>query len=144
MESSALQHAESVCVKVEPCEAVFITDKPMFEEVSVKAESLLDDVCVKEESLGGSPADAAVKVYADHALKDEPVLGPVVVDRRSVRHAPTGQTPQKKSNGGHETYQCTHCKYTTVEKLCLIRHLKSLCTWSSLGMEHHIWLTVNW
>ncbi|XP_048002631.1 zinc finger protein 84-like isoform X3 [Leguminivora glycinivorella] len=43
--------------------------------------------------------------------------------RSTDRDNESGQTPQKISSGGPETYRCAHCKYTTVQKLRLIRHL---------------------
>ncbi|XP_061727328.1 uncharacterized protein LOC133532595 isoform X3 [Cydia pomonella] len=108
MESSAFKSIKSVCAKAEPCENVCIADEPTVEGVSVKVESFMDDVClvdeprcessfikpesscsdvcVKDESLGQS---AAAGLYTDHVVKDELVLGPVLVERRSVRHAPT-------------------------------------------------------
>ncbi|XP_063544818.1 uncharacterized protein LOC134752988 [Cydia strobilella] len=101
MESSAQQGAESVCVKTEPCEDACITYEPTFNGVAVKAEPLLDDVCVnakpcsnvcvKEESLGVSVAATASGLYTDHVVKDELVIGPVLVERRGrgVRRAST-------------------------------------------------------
>ncbi|XP_063371767.1 zinc finger protein 37-like [Cydia amplana] len=140
MEPSAVQ--ENVSVKAEPCEAC-ITDKPSIEESFVKDEPLLDDVCVKDsrcdgvsikaepscsdvsvddESLGVSAAAAAAELYADHVVKDELVLGPVLVERR-MRHAPTGPTPQKTPTSRLETFQCAHCQYATFRKPSLISHL---------------------
>ncbi|XP_063631023.1 gastrula zinc finger protein XlCGF58.1-like [Cydia splendana] len=106
MESSALQGTENVCVNVQRCEEACITYEPTSVEVSVKIEPLDDvyvkdeskrecvyiqaepsysDVSVKDESPGVS---AATGLYSEHAVKDELVLGPVLVERR-VRHAPT-------------------------------------------------------
>ncbi|XP_063391777.1 oocyte zinc finger protein XlCOF6-like [Cydia fagiglandana] len=106
MESSALQGAVNVCVKVQRCEEACTTYEPTSAEVSVKVEPLDDvyvkdeskrecvyiqaepsysDVSVKDESAGVS---AATGLYSEHAVKDELVLGPVLVERR-VRHAPT-------------------------------------------------------
>ncbi|XP_063630946.1 gastrula zinc finger protein XlCGF58.1-like isoform X1 [Cydia splendana] len=106
MESSALQGTENVCVKVQRCEEACITYEPTSTEVSVKIEPLDDvyvkdeskrecvyikaepsysDVSVKDESAGVS---AATGLYSEYAVKDELVLGPVLMERR-VRHAPT-------------------------------------------------------
>ncbi|XP_063371702.1 uncharacterized protein LOC134659935 [Cydia amplana] len=106
MESSALQGTENVCVKVQRCEEVCTTYELTSAEVSVKIEPLDDvyvkdeskrervyiqaepsysDVSVKDESAGVS---AVTELYSEHAVKDELVLGPVLVERR-VRHAPT-------------------------------------------------------
>ncbi|XP_063371760.1 uncharacterized protein LOC134659992 [Cydia amplana] len=106
MESSALQGTENVCVKVRRCEEVCTTYELTSAEVSVKIEPLDDvyvkdeskrecvyiqaepsysDVSVKDESAGVS---AVTELYSEHAVKDELVLGPVLVERR-VRHAPT-------------------------------------------------------
>lgn len=103
MESLALQGAEIFCVKAEPCEDVRIKheptvkDEPLLDDVcvkddlrcdgvSIKAEPSHSDVCVKDESLGVS---AVAGLYADHAVKDELVLGPELVEQHGERHAPT-------------------------------------------------------
>ncbi|XP_063391926.1 zinc finger and BTB domain-containing protein 7A-like isoform X2 [Cydia fagiglandana] len=99
MESSALQGIERVCVKAEPCGDVCTTNEPTSAVISVKVERLLYDVCVNDESrcegvsIKAEPScsDVCVKdesLYTDHAVKDELVLGPVLMERR-VRHAPT-------------------------------------------------------
>ncbi|XP_048003119.1 zinc finger protein egl-43-like [Leguminivora glycinivorella] len=185
MESPALQGTEHVCKKSKACEDVCITDLSTI-AVSVKMEHLLDDVCVKDEPrsdgvcINSEPSSsevsvkeesasacAAAELYAGHAVKDELVLGPELVERHASaasdgaivivrqscvprrpflrdcsvrlerlavetlltgmcstdRDMASGQTPQEKSSGGTDTYRCAHCKYTTVKKLRLIKHL---------------------
>ncbi|XP_063543082.1 uncharacterized protein LOC134751557 isoform X2 [Cydia strobilella] len=135
MESSALQAAESVCVKAEPCEDVCITGtgEPTFEGVSVKAEPLLDEMCIKDEPGRESVSiraesscsyvrvkneshgvSAAAALYADHAVKDELVLGPELVERRGVRRAPTAsnlaiKVKQSCGNVAGRTFQMDGC-----------------------------------
>ncbi|XP_063371772.1 zinc finger protein 571-like [Cydia amplana] len=114
MESSAVQGADNVSVKAEPCEDVCIKDEPTFETVLVKTEPDLVYVNVQDEpscenvSTKAEPSCTYVSVKiepldlsADHAVKDEPVLGPELVEH----YVQTGLTPQKKPSGNTETYQ---------------------------------------
>lgn len=102
--------SESFCVKLEPCEDECISDMPTFEGVFVKAEPLLEDVCVKEESLGESAADVAAELYADHAMKYDLVLSPEQeMELPGVCHAPTDWAlgdadacPQTRGRGGRQ------------------------------------------
>ncbi|XP_048003115.1 uncharacterized protein LOC125239543 [Leguminivora glycinivorella] len=107
MESPALQGTESITEKAEPGEDACMTDLSTI-AVSVKVEHFLDDVCVKDEPrpdgvcINSEPsysevsvkeesasARAAAELYAGHAVKDELVLGPELVERRGTRHATT-------------------------------------------------------
>ncbi|XP_063391879.1 zinc finger protein 431-like isoform X1 [Cydia fagiglandana] len=89
-ESLGVSAAHVVCVKEESLDVsaahnVCVKDEPRYESVSIKAEPWWSDMCVKVESLGMTAAEAS---YTDHAVKDELVLDPVLVERR-VRLAPT-------------------------------------------------------
>ncbi|XP_061727287.1 uncharacterized protein LOC133532567 isoform X2 [Cydia pomonella] len=115
MESAPVQGAEieSICVKIEPCEDVCITDEPRFETVVVKIEPDLEYVNVQDEprcedvSTKAEPSSSYVYVKiepldvsaADHAVKDEPALGPELVERSGVGHVPTGKSTPKRPFG---------------------------------------------
>ncbi|XP_048002603.1 uncharacterized protein LOC125239143 [Leguminivora glycinivorella] len=140
MESSALQGTESITVKTEPGEDACMTNLSTI-AVSVKVEHLLDDVRVKDEPRSdgvcinsepsssevsvkrSQPARAAAELYAGHAVKDELVLGPELVERRPVRHTTT------VSNGAiKEQQSCEIVPRGPFLRDCSVR-------WNRLDME---------
>ncbi|XP_063391873.1 uncharacterized protein LOC134677368 [Cydia fagiglandana] len=111
---------ESMSIKDEPrCESISIKYEPRCEDLTIKAEPSCSDVCIKEESLGASAAAAEAGLYIDHAVKDELVLVPELVERL----AKTGRTGQKPGSRPYR-YKCAECEYSTVKKTTLRRHAK--------------------
>ncbi|XP_063631839.1 zinc finger protein 182-like [Cydia splendana] len=98
-----------------------------------------EDVCVKEETSdpedgagGVSEAAAAAGLYTDHAVKDELLLGPILVEHRGRGvYAQKVQSHQQERNGSptiftiNKTYQCDHCSYTAARKSTLVSHIKT-------------------
>jgi hypothetical protein len=112
MEAAAPQRAsaEEVCVKSEPAlEGLCIKREPLWDDACVQDEPSCSGACVKDEpscsdarvkdeplsseegARGVSEAAAAARLYADHVVKEELVLGPELVEPRRALCAPTGQ-----------------------------------------------------
>ncbi|XP_061724358.1 zinc finger protein 271-like [Cydia pomonella] len=136
---STLQDTEEVFIKAEPPEDVcvqkascedlpikvepsYVNDESLGESVSIEIEVSLDVVSIKHET----DDTAAGNEKENNELLPEPARGPEpAVEQRII--ATKEQSPKKKSSGKPKIFKCAHCKYETVNRVCLVRHMRKNC-----------------